>query len=77
MGSPLLSLAMSCGAPSWVKKLPERPARQGVSCPPLPKNLGLKPRPNASGTATPRGRLYAILEQEARVVNLSKNPVAT
>ena len=43
----------------------------------LPKNVGLKPRPNASGTATPRGRLYAILKQEARVVNLSKNPVAT
>jgi hypothetical protein len=42
----------------------------------LPKNVGLKPRPNASGTATPRGRLYAILKIEARVVNLSKNPVA-
>ena len=42
----------------------------------LPKNVGLKPRPNASGTATPRGRLYALLKIEARVVNLSKNPVA-
>jgi Response regulator containing CheY-like receiver, AAA-type ATPase, and DNA-binding domains len=42
----------------------------------LPKNVGLKPRPYASGTATPRGRLYAILKIEARVVNLSKNPVA-
>jgi Probable transposase. len=47
-----------------------------VSCVPLqqslrhlPKNVGLKPRP--------LGRLYAILKQEARVVNLSKNPVAT
>ena len=35
----------------------------------LPKNVGLKPRP--------LGRLYAILKTEARVVNLSKNPVAT
>jgi hypothetical protein len=34
----------------------------------LPKNVGLKPRP--------LGRLYAILKIEARVVNLSKNPVA-
>jgi hypothetical protein len=34
----------------------------------LPKNVGLKPRS--------LGRLYAILKTEARVVNLSKNPVA-
>jgi hypothetical protein len=34
----------------------------------LPKNVGLKPRP--------LGRLYAILRIEAKVFNLSKNPVA-
>ena len=40
------------------------------------RKLGLKPRPNAYGTATPRGRLCAKLRTEVRVINLSKNPVA-
>jgi len=42
----------------------------------ITKNLGLKPRPMPPARLRLAGRLCARLKLEARVVNLSKNPIA-